>query len=172
MYIELLILMQIEQSPKHGYEIKKEIERDLGYLTDVNHNMLYPTLRRFTEQGFVTKQVNEQAGRPNQVVYEITESGKKEIKAFIRRLSEKDARHQIEFLIKVSLFERIPTEDQLRILKRRQMDLESLCENLMNRQDIHTQDDWYKKEVLELSIHQIKQELEWIQKLIDKVHML
>ena len=172
MYIELLILMQIEQSPKHGYEIKKEIERDLGYLTDVNHNMLYPTLRRFTEQGFVTKQVNEQAGRPNQVVYEITESGKKEIKALIRRLSEKDARHQIEFLIKVSLFERIPTEDQLRILKRRQMDLESLCENLMNRQDIHTQDDWYKKEVLELSIHQIKQELEWIQKLIDKVHML
>lgn len=43
---------------------------------DVNHNMLYPTLRKFTEEGFVRKHRNEQEGRPNQYVYEITETGR------------------------------------------------------------------------------------------------
>lgn len=119
MYIELLILIQIEMAPKHGYEIKKEIQRDLGYLTDVNHNMLYPTLRRFTEQGLITKKINEQDGKPNQFVYEITEAGKTKITDLINAFSEKDAKHQIEFLIRVSLFQRISRDNQLRILNMR-----------------------------------------------------
>ncbi|MGE7056708.1 PadR family transcriptional regulator, partial [Paenibacillus glucanolyticus] len=126
MYIELLILIQIEMAPKHGYEIKKEIQRDLGYLTDVNHNMLYPTLRRFTEQGLITKKINEQDGKPNQFVYEITEAGKTKITDLINAFSEKDAKHQIEFLIRVSLFQRISRDNQLRILNMRKKDLEAL----------------------------------------------
>lgn len=80
MYIELLILIQIEKGPRHGYEIKKQIQHDIGYLTDINHNMLYPTLRRFAEEGLVTKRLNEQAGRPNQTIYELTKLGEKRLR--------------------------------------------------------------------------------------------
>ncbi|MDH6675151.1 DNA-binding PadR family transcriptional regulator [Paenibacillus sp. LBL] len=167
MYIELLILIQIEMAPKHGYEIKKEIQRDLGYLTDVNHNMLYPTLRRFTEQGLITKKINEQDGKPNQFVYEITEAGKTKITDLINAFSEKDAKHQIEFLIRVSLFQRISRDNQLRILNMRKKDLEALWEDLKKREGKHV-DDGYRNEVLQVSISQVKGEMLWIDKLIRK----
>lgn len=168
MYIELLILMQIEESPKYGYEIKKEIQNDLGYLTDVNHNMLYPTLRRFTEQGFVTKKINEQNGRPNQYIYEITDAGRRKITDLIHAFSDKESKHQIEFLIRVSLFQRISKENQLRILNMRKKDLELLDTELIKWQKKHT-DDTYRYEVLQLSIDQVRGEMSWIHKLIHKV---
>lgn len=70
-------------------KIKKEIQKDLGYLMDVNHNMLYPTLRKFTDEGFVRKHRNEQVGRPNQYVYEITEAGREQIANLINEFTEK-----------------------------------------------------------------------------------
>lgn len=167
MYIELLILIQIEMAPKHGYEIKKEIQRDLGYLTDVNHNMLYPTLRRFTEQGLITKKINKQDGKPNQFVYEITAAGKTKIMDLINAFSEKDAKHQIEFLIRVSLFKRISQENQLRILNMRKKDLEALWADLKKREGKHV-DDLYRNEVLRVSISQVRGEMLWIDELIHK----
>ncbi|WP_211746179.1 PadR family transcriptional regulator [Paenibacillus sp. Marseille-Q4541] len=168
MYIELLILIQIEMSPKYGYEIKKEIQKDLGYLTDVNHNMLYPTLRRFTEHGLITKKINAQDGKPNQYVYEITEVGKRKIADLINDFSEKDAKHQIDFLIRVSLFGRISQENQLRILNMRKKDLEALLKDLKIRED-ESVDDLYRNEVLRISISQVNGEILWINELIQKV---
>jgi DNA-binding PadR family transcriptional regulator len=166
MYLELLILIQIDKSPKHGYEIKKEIQKDLGYLMDVNHNMLYPTLRKFTDEGFVRKHRNEQVGRPNQYIYEITEAGREKITNLINEFTEKDAKHQIEFMVRVSLFERISKEDRFRILHRRKKDLESLLSEIERRLN-EGGDELFRDEVLRYSISQVKEELTWIDKLIN-----
>ncbi|WP_098744182.1 PadR family transcriptional regulator [Paenibacillus sp. EZ-K15] len=168
MYLELLILIQIEKSPKHGYEIKKEIQKDLGYLMDVNHNMLYPTLRKFTDEGFVRKHRNEQEGRPNQYIYEITEAGREKIGNLIKEFTEKDAKHQIEFMVRVSLFERISQEDRIRILHRRKKDLEALLSDIERRLD-EGGEALFRDEVLQYSISQVKGELTWIEKLIHSV---
>ncbi|MFE0557629.1 PadR family transcriptional regulator [Paenibacillus lautus] len=168
MYLELLILIQIEKSPKHGYEIKKEIQKDLGYLMDVNHNMLYPTLRKFTDEGFVRKHRNEQEGRPNQYIYEITEAGRGKIANLINEFTEKDAKHQIEFMVRVSLFERISQEDRIRILHRRKKDLEELLSDIERRLD-EGGDELFRDEVLQYSISQVNGELTWIDKLMHSV---
>lgn len=168
MYIDLLILIQIEKGPKHGYEIKKEIEKDLGYLMDVNHNLLYPTLRRFAGEGFVSRKRNEQVGRPDQYVYEITKAGKQKIADLINEFTEKDAKHQIEFMIRVSLFHRISSENRLRILRMRRKDLEALLAAIEKRFDPHA-DDTYRSEVLGYSISQVKGEMMWIDELIRKI---
>jgi DNA-binding PadR family transcriptional regulator len=167
MYIELLILIQIEKGPKHGYEIKKEIQKDLGYLMDVNHNLLYPTLRRFTEEGLISKKRNEQEGRPNQYVYEITEAGKAKIADLINAFTEKDAKHQIEFMIRVSLFHHISQENRLRILNMRKKDLEALFADIKQRQD-NCADGMYRSEVLQYSLSQVNGEIMWIEELIRK----
>ena len=168
MYIELLILIQIEESPKHGYEIKKEIQKDIGYLTDVNNNMLYPTLRKFTEEGLVTKKMNEQSGKPTQYIYEITDLGKRKISEIVNDFSEKDANHHLEFLIRVSLFQYISPENRLRLLTMRQKNLESLMLDLENREPRH-RSDFYRNEVLQLSISKARVEIEWIEQLIAKM---
>ncbi|MCM3782491.1 PadR family transcriptional regulator [Neobacillus mesonae] len=168
MYIELLILIQIEESPKHGYEIKKEIQKDLGYLTDVNNNMLYPTLRKFTEEGLVTKKMNEQSGRPTQYIYEITDHGKRKITELVNEFTEKDAKHHLEFLIRVSLFRYMSPDNRLLILNMRVKDLENLLSNLEQRHGQHTC-DFYRNEVLQLSISKVRSEIDWINQLAEKL---
>ncbi|MCQ6563784.1 PadR family transcriptional regulator [Paenibacillus mendelii] len=167
MYIDLLILLQIEKAPKHGYEIKKEIQKELGYMMDVNHNLLYPTLRRFTEEGVITKKKNEQEGKPNQYVYEITEAGEKKIVNLINEFTEKDAKHQIDFMIRVSLFDHISQHSRLRILNMRKIDLEGLLVDIEKRQE-NCANDIYRREVLQYSMSQARGELIWIDELIRK----
>ena len=168
MYLELLILIQIDKSPKHGYEIKKEIQKDLGYWMDVNHNMLYPTLRKFTDEGFVRKHRNEQEGRPNQYVYEITEAGREQIANLINKFTEKDAKHQIEFMVRVSLFDRISKEDRNRILHRRKKDLEALLSDIERRLN-EEGDELFRDEVLRYSVSQVQGELAWIDRLVSSL---
>jgi len=168
MYIELLILIQIEKGPRHGYEIKKQIQHDIGYLTDINHNMLYPTLRRFAEEGLVTKRLNEQAGRPNQTIYELTKLGEKKITELVNRFSEKEAKSQVEFLIRVSLFHHITAENQLRILSLRRQQLDTLEADLLQRQE-QREPDTFREEVLNLSLAQITGEKTWIDQLMGQV---
>ncbi|WP_028611719.1 PadR family transcriptional regulator [Paenibacillus harenae] len=167
MYIELLILLQIEKAPKHGYEIKKEIQKDLGYMMDVNHNLLYPTLRRFAEEGIITKKLNQQEGKLNQYVYEITEEGKRKIANLINEFTEKDAKHQIDFMIRVFLFDHISQDNRLRILNMRKIDLEGLLADIEKRQE-NDANDLYRQEVIQYSITQVRGELIWIDELIRK----
>ncbi len=51
MYAEILILGELMSGPKHGYEIKRNIQNALGDEFEINNNLLYPALRRFVEDG-------------------------------------------------------------------------------------------------------------------------
>lgn len=76
MYIDILILSQVMVSPKHGYEIKKNVLFMLGKPTSINNNYLYPALKKFEQMGWITKSLETQNGRPNRHIYSITEQGK------------------------------------------------------------------------------------------------
>lgn len=166
MYMDLLILIQIEKALKHGYEIKKEIQKDLGYLMDVNHNLLYPALRRFTEEGAVSRKRIEQEGRPNQYVYEITAAGKEKIVELVNAFTEKEAKHYIEFMIRVSLFDRISRENRIRILNMRKRHLEARLADIEKRKDDHA--GMFRSEVLQYSLSRVRGEMLWIDELIRK----
>jgi DNA-binding PadR family transcriptional regulator len=73
MYSEILILAMLRPGPRHGYDIKKDIERALGGTVSLNNKTLYLTLKRFEEIGAVTRQVLSQEGKPNRHIYQLTE---------------------------------------------------------------------------------------------------
>lgn len=54
MYVDILLLAELTTGPKHGYEIKN-VQNRLGENFELNHNMLYPALRRFENMGAITK---------------------------------------------------------------------------------------------------------------------
>ena len=65
MYSEILILAMLRQGPRHGYEIKKDLDRALGGMVTLNNKTLYLALKHFEEIGAVTRQVIPQEGKPN-----------------------------------------------------------------------------------------------------------
>src|SRR5215468_645792 len=54
MYFDILMLRVLADGERHGYEIKKRVERILGGRS-INNNVLYPALRRFEEQGAIRR---------------------------------------------------------------------------------------------------------------------
>ena len=70
--LKLYILWSLEESPKCGYEIKKEIE-DFSPHTMLSNAVLYFSLRDLEKKKYITGQ----AGTRNKITYEITDKGRK-----------------------------------------------------------------------------------------------
>ena len=69
--LRLLILALIAETPRHGYEIIREIEARLGGAYAPSPGVVYPTLTLLEEQGFARSETTEGSKRQ----YTITEAG-------------------------------------------------------------------------------------------------
>ena len=73
--IDFLLLHVINEMPRHGYQIVKELgKRSQGYFK-FKSGTIYPALRRLEMAGLVTSRWQKVAERQWRRYYEITESG-------------------------------------------------------------------------------------------------
>lgn len=66
-----------------GYDLKRLMERPLGYFWSAKHSQIYPELARLEADGFVTHRVVEQQGKPDKKVFAITAEGREALKAWV-----------------------------------------------------------------------------------------
>lgn len=88
MSVQLVILGLLAEKPRHGYELRQEVERRL-YATYINLSggSLYYNLRQLERAGYVEKAWAEQKGRyPTRQVYQITPTGRDYLQDELRRL--------------------------------------------------------------------------------------
>lgn len=88
MSTQLVILGLLSEQPRHGYELRQEVERRL-YATYINLSggSLYYNLGQLERAGYVEKAWAEQKGRyPKRQVYQITPAGKEYLREELRRL--------------------------------------------------------------------------------------
>jgi DNA-binding PadR family transcriptional regulator len=88
MSVQLVILGLLSENPRHGYELRQEVERRL-YATYINLSggSLYYNLGQLERAGYVEKAWVEQKGRyPTRQVYQITPAGQDYLKTELRRL--------------------------------------------------------------------------------------
>ena len=165
MYVDILLLAELTSGPKYGYEIKKNIQNRLGENFDLNHNTLYPALRRFEDMGAITKKIQQQVGKPNRNIYELTDVGEEILSEMMREFPEKLAANHAEFLVRISLFEKLDYEDRKEILTTRY--------NLLNKQLTSMKSvnivSPFPSEVVQYSTSRIEHELEWISSLMKKI---
>lgn len=92
--LRLVILRLIEEAPRHGYELIKEIEDRLGGAYSPSPGVIYPTLTLLEEQELI-RQEAEAEGKKR---YAITEAGQRflaenaaEVEALFARMAEAGA---------------------------------------------------------------------------------
>jgi DNA-binding PadR family transcriptional regulator len=78
---ELLLLGLLHESPKHGYEIKKQIRQILTLFAGIDLKSVYYPLRVLERKGLVQQKVNREGNRPPRFVYALTPAG-------VRRFNE------------------------------------------------------------------------------------
>ena len=171
MYSEILILAMLQLGPRHGYEIKKDIDRALGGMVALNNKTLYLTLKRFEEQGAVTRQVVVQTGKPNRHLYQLTERGVELLQSTLRDFGPEQVGVDAEFFTRVSFFDFLEIPERREILETRRAYLQRGLEYLHQLQQMAEQgEDYaniipsqtYAQRVLALHIQRIHDEYAWI----------
>lgn len=80
---ELILLGLLMEGPRHGYEIKKEIERRLSQFIDLPTKAIYYTLQKLSKEDLVTRTIGQWGRRPERFVYHITDKGREEFKKLL-----------------------------------------------------------------------------------------
>ncbi len=144
MVLEILLLSSLRKGPMHGYELKRQVQRPT--FTRLGNSSLYPMLRRFEQDGSVTRHLEEQDGRPARGVYTITETGRAALRELIATLPADLATNEEEFLVRVGFFGELTPEERLQILAARAAVVDAKTAQihalLTDRASSARRDDW------------------------------
>jgi len=105
--IQFLILLQLNEEPKYGYEILKTLREQFRGIWEPKTGTIYPALRRLEERGFV---VTERRGDKD--FYSLTDKGSLLLRELLERLE-----HDIYFADKYYgfIFKSLPTSFKVRL---------------------------------------------------------
>jgi len=160
---DLITLSLLLDGPKHGYQLKRQGGFIFGQ-GDMHNNLIYPLLRRFTNDGWVTKkQVPGKRGQTRHQ-YSLTALGRRELISRLEQYSEQDAQSLGAFITRVGLFEAIHADAHKAILEKREGYLQKRVEQL-DRLTENIKVESYGVDVIELLREQIRMELKWIEKI-------
>ena len=161
MYFDILMLRVLADGPRHGYEIKKQVERILGGRS-INNNVLYPALRRFEEQGAIERVAAEaDPGRPQRNVYRLTDTGHDVLQAMIRDADPTLLTDDNEFQVRVAFFADIEPADQLGIIAVRRSIVDAEIAHLASLRPDAAETDWGLR-VLDFSMDRFRHERGWL----------
>ncbi len=171
MYSEILILAMLRQHPRHGYDIKKDVEWALGGTVSINNKTLYLALKRFEEVGAVTRQVIAQQGKPNRHLYHLTERGIELLQAYLRDFPPEHAASEAEFFTRVAFFDYLEPAEREAILNVRLTYLETLLSHLHSMQQMVDKQESASstsismsptQRVLAFHIQRTRDEVQWV----------
>jgi len=73
---EILILSLLAERPMYGYQISQELQRRSGGYFDMKEGLLYPTLHRMKQEGYLTSEWREVSPARRRKYYVITDKGR------------------------------------------------------------------------------------------------
>ncbi len=127
-----VILGILKTGDRTGYEINDILKNRLSYFYDGSYGMIYPTLKKLENDGFVEKKEIIQSGKPNKNVYSITGAGRKSFDKYFASTVVEDI-YKSDFLMRLFFGEDMSTEQTKQLLeetiKHKKTQLQQLKEN-------------------------------------------
>jgi DNA-binding PadR family transcriptional regulator len=169
MVVEIFALSILRAGPAHGYELKRRVQRPS--LASLSNNSLYPMLRRFENEGLVTRTTEAQEGKPARNVYSITDAGRERLRTLLWTLPPELATNEEEFLVRVSFFPEIPEDNQRAIIAAREAVLaasRAKINSLIAEMGPSPKNEWRGSVVMNHILDTIDAERTWIASIAEK----
>ena len=123
------VLGVLTLGPKSGYDIKKFIERSIANFWRESYGQIYPTLKQLDSEGLVSHKVQDQPGRPDRIVYRITQKGRRELRNWLVQPIEIEIpRH--ELLLKLFFGTQVSIDANLEHVRQYRADVDTWLEQL------------------------------------------
>jgi DNA-binding PadR family transcriptional regulator len=124
------ILACLTERPMTGYELAKTFDASIGFFWKADHQQIYRELTKLRDRGHIQGREVVQSGKPNKLVYTLTQEGRNALRHWA-------ARPSVPASIKDDLLVRLYALDSV--------DLEPLRTDLMARLE-HHRDRWSRYE--------------------------
>ncbi|MGB2804181.1 MAG: PadR family transcriptional regulator [Candidatus Zixiibacteriota bacterium] len=113
---EFAVLGLLSLDQMSGYDMKAFISQSIGYFWQESYGQIYPALRKLLKQGFISRRVKAQRGRPDRHVYRLTQKGRKRLTEWLTSETEPEP-VRVELLLKLFFGSVVDTSDQVRQLE-------------------------------------------------------
>jgi DNA-binding PadR family transcriptional regulator len=169
--LEIAVLGLLNESPMHGYELRKRLAVLLGAFRAFSYGSLYPTLRRLSEAGWITEEHDETApaarSRRARRVYRLTADGKEHLAELLADVRP-EAFDDEGFGARLAFFAQTRSDVRLRILEGRRRRLEERREG-MRAALARTRErlDRYTLQLQEHGLESADREVRWLTELIE-----
>jgi len=168
--LEFAILGLLQQSPMHGYELRKRLNALLGTFRAFSYGSLYPMLRRMKVAGWISEEgadAEAMTSRRARVVYRITAEGKERFAELLAEVGPATTDDE-QFGVHFAFFAQTDAEIRLRILEGRRRRVEEKRDGLRaaltrTRERL----DRYTLELQEHGLEAVDREVRWLTELID-----
>jgi DNA-binding PadR family transcriptional regulator len=166
MDVKTIILGFLSHGEMSGYDIKQAFGNSIGFFYDASFGAIYPALRKLEEEGHVTKQEVIQSGKPNKILYKITETGKETFHQEIQSPILPPVLRS-DMLVKIFFGSGRTVEEQRELLNncletQRQM----LTQSKANYQKLNAGFDEYQKFCWEYTIHHLEYTISFLEQKI------
>jgi DNA-binding PadR family transcriptional regulator len=123
---EAALLGLLRKRPMSGYDLRKEVEKSVGYFWAPAKTQIYATLPKLVEAGHATDEKVVQDARPDKTIYSITDAGREALRDWIENAPLDAGQGRNLILLKVYFGSAADTETLLRQLRERREDAERL----------------------------------------------
>ena len=159
---DLVMLSMMLDGPKYGYQLKREAGWIMGQA--LHNNLVYPSLRRFLEEGWVSrKAVPGDRGQTRQQ-YVLTAEGRRHLFERLSEFGDVEAASEEAFHLRVGLFTMLKPELRESIVARRESWLEA-CDHRLATLQANMELGKFGGEIVRHMRKQLEMEVEWVRHL-------
>jgi DNA-binding PadR family transcriptional regulator len=171
--LELAVLGLLQDTPMHGYELRKRLNVMLGPFRALSYGTLYPALKSLLAEGLIRAAGSIDgpapalAGKRARIVYELTADGKERFNSLVREpgpAAWEDGTFDVHF----AFFARTDAATRLQILEGRRTRLQERLDGV--RQSMARTRERLDEYTLELQRHgleSVEREVRWLTELIE-----
>jgi DNA-binding PadR family transcriptional regulator len=171
--LEIAVLGLLNESPMHGYELRKRLSTLLGAFRAFSYGSLYPTLRRLSEAGWISEEEPLDAtgtaarSRRGKRVYRLTADGKEHLAELLADVGP-DAFGDEGFGARLAFFAQTRSEIRLQVLEGRRRRVEEQRDGMKSALSRTGERlDRYTRELHEHGLESVDREVRWLTELIE-----
>jgi DNA-binding PadR family transcriptional regulator len=171
--LEIAVLGLLNESPMHGYELRKRLSSLLGAFRAFSYGSLYPTLRRLSEAGWISEELPLDAAPPSmrsrrgKRVYKLTAEGKEHLADLLAAVGP-EAFDDDGFGARLAFFAQTRSDIRLQILEGRRRRVEEQREGMRSSLARTGQRlDRYTRMLHEHGLESVDREVRWLTELIE-----
>jgi DNA-binding PadR family transcriptional regulator len=171
--LEIAILGLLNESPLHGYELRKRLSTLLGGLRAFSYGSLYPTLRRLSEAGWITEEAplatsGTTLSRRGKRVYRLTADGKEHLADLLEQVGP-DAFEDEGFGARLAFFAQTRSDVRIKVLEGRRRRVEEKRDGLrVSLARAGERLDRYTRQLHEHGLESSDREVRWLTELIEQ----